>query len=59
VRESLADLLADLGRHEEAVPEYRAVIDAKERVLGWSDPETRATRDMLTELLEEMRKPAR
>jgi tetratricopeptide (TPR) repeat protein len=46
-RSNLALALWDLGRHEEAAAEHRAVLDTRTRVLGVEHPDTMASRSNL------------
>ena len=42
-RHDLASVLSQQGRRQEALAEYRAVLDARRRVLGEDHPDTLAT----------------
>ena len=46
-RSNLALALWDLGRHEEAAAEHRAVLDTRTRILGVEHPDTMASRSNL------------
>jgi tetratricopeptide (TPR) repeat protein len=46
-RNNLALALWDLGRHEEAAAEHRAVLDTRTRILGVEHPDTMASRSNL------------
>jgi len=46
-RSNLALALWDLGRHEEAAAEHRAVLDTRTRILGIEHPDTIASRSNL------------
>ena len=56
-RSNLADLLRELRRPEEAEAEYRAVLEARARVLGSDHPDTLTSRSNLADLLRELVRP--
>ncbi|WP_405784162.1 tetratricopeptide repeat protein [Streptomyces sp. NBC_01378] len=53
-RSSLAVVLGDLGRLEEAEAEHRAVLGARTRVLGPEHPHTLISRSSLASLLADL-----
>jgi hypothetical protein len=50
-RHNLASVLQDQGRWDEAEAEYRAVLAARQRVLGDRHPDTLGTRHALAYVL--------
>jgi hypothetical protein len=51
-------MLAERGQYEQAEREYRDVLAVEMRVIGPDHPDTRATRDSLTMLEIQARRPS-
>jgi hypothetical protein len=56
-RNNLALALWDLGRHEEAAAEHRAVLDIRTRILGAEHPDTLTSRNNLGLVLRDLGRP--